>query len=267
MVRQHRVPARIQGKGKTKSQRKTNAQRTPSGIGAIAHTQASSTDSDYTKYSAFKKKDETPFFPKNEKQRLYAESMKVNDLTFGVGCAGTGKTYVATIIACELLEAKQIERIIFARPAVGAGESLGYYKGFEKDKIEPWMRPVIEILNRKLGTSATEYCLEHGTITFQSFETMRGHSWPKTMIILDEAQNTTPTQMKLFLTRTGEGSRVVVDGDFVDQKDINGKSGLEEALEVLREEHGVGYVEFTASDIVRSGFVKRVLLAYQKHKK
>lgn len=212
----------------------------------------------------FVKTDRTPFRPMTPNQARYADSIRENILTFGVGPAGTGKSHCAVNVGAELLNAGEVERMIFTRPAVGSDEELGFFKGDLDEKLAPWVQPLKEILVRKLGASNVEYLIKKEKITFQPFATMRGHSWPNTFIMLDEAQNVSPNQMKLFLTRVGEGSTVVVDGDFVDQKDIDGMSGLEDALRRLKDMESVGHVEFGINDIVRSGFVKNVILAYRK---
>lgn len=213
------------------------------------------------------KVDNTAFIPKNPRQRAMRASIMSNDLTVVVGCFGTGKTYVAVVTACDLFLEGRIERMIFSRPAIGAEEELGFFKGDLHEKFDPWIDPIKEILNMRLGRSRVEYLLKHDLIKFQPLSTMRGHSWPRTFMMLDEAQNTTVNQMKLFLSRTGDDSIVVVDGDFEDQQDIKGLSGLEDLWKNrFRGEPTVGRIEFGVEDIVRSGFVKLVAKTYRNIK-
>lgn len=196
------------------------------------------------------------------RQGLYHKSLTENVLTFGVGPAGTGKTYVAVSVGCRGFIDGLYDRMIFTRPALGSDEDLGFFPGDQGEKFAPWMVPVKDILDLHLGKSYVEYLIKREIIVFQPFATMRGLSWNKTFIGLDEAQNTTPKQMELFLTRVGKESVVFVDGDYRRQKDVAGNSGLEDAIYRLRDKPGVGLVEFGVEDIVRSGFARLVVEAY-----
>lgn len=199
-----------------------------------------------------------------QRQGLYHKSLTENILTFGVGPAGTGKTYVAVSTGCKGFIDGLYDRMIFTRPALGSDEDLGFYPGDQGEKFAPWMVPVKDILDKHLGKTYVEYLIKRETIIFQPFATMRGLSWDKTFIGLDEAQNTTPKQMELLLTRVGKESTVFVDGDYRRQKDVSGLSGLEDAIYRLRDKPGVGVVEFTPDDIVRSGFARLVVEAYSE---
>lgn len=203
-----------------------------------------------------------PFKPMTQRQGLYEKSLIENILTFGVGPAGTGKTYVAVSVGCCGFINGLYDRMIFTRPALGSDEDLGFFPGDQGEKFAPWMVPVKDVLDKHLGKTHVEYLIKREKIVFQPFATMRGLSWDKTFIGLDEAQNTTPKQMELFLTRVGKESTVFVDGDYRRQKDVAGKSGLEDAIHRLQHKPGVGVVEFTVDDIVRSGFARLVVEAY-----
>lgn len=250
----------FRGKGKTKSDRKRQARNNEQ----LGNARAFTDDSNVIPLPS---KPVAPFAPKNRNQALYAKSIRSNIVTFGLGIFGTGKTYVAVRVGCEMFLAGKIERMIFSRPAMGAEEELGFFTGDINEKYANWVRPIRLILDATLGASRVEYLIKRDVISFQPFATMRGHSWPKTFTMLDEAQNTTPGQMKLFLSRTGEGSTVVVNGDPVDQKDHQNWSGIEDALQVLEGVPDVGITRFVIDDIVRSGFVKNLAIAYHDRDK
>lgn len=199
---------------------------------------------------------------KTEVQGHYIVSMQGNQLTFGLGPAGTGKSYVATTFAAQQLQERRIEKIIVTRPAVEAGKGLGFLPGTIEEKFAPYFAPFQQILESHLGKSHLEYLIKRGMVEIAPLEFIRGLTFDNAFVILDEAQNTTPTQMKLFLTRLGEYSRVVVNGD-IDQKDIAGVSGLEDATERLYGLPKVGIVEFTEEDSVRSGLVRDILKRYR----
>jgi len=201
--------------------------------------------------------------PLNAAQRSYDISMRVNVLTIGVGPAGTGKTWLAATRAAEALRDGETEKIIITRPAIEAGENLGFLPGEMNEKYEPYFRPVRDALVETLGGGALEYHLKAGAIEARPLAYMRGATFKNAWIILDEAQNTTPSQMKMFLTRIGEDSRVIVNGD-LKQKDIPGRSGLEDAIErLIGKLPSAEAVFFKRSDIVRSGFCQDVLNAYE----
>lgn len=202
------------------------------------------------------------FAPRNAIQATYADAMDSHKLIFGIGPAGTGKTWVCGAKAAEALMAKQVEKLIITRPAVEAGESLGFLPGELAEKFDPYFRPFRHVLERHMGKGVVEAMIKAGRIEALPLALMRGHTFENAFVVLDEAQNTTPVQMKLFLTRIGEGSTVVVNGD-ITQKDIAGPSGLPDALDRLRGMPGMKVVRFTDADIVRSGMVQDIVRRYE----
>lgn len=209
------------------------------------------------------KTDLSPIEAKTPNQKRYINAIKSNVITFGTGPAGTGKTYVCTALAAQALKNKQVDRIILTRPAVEAGESLGFLPGELNEKFEPWIIPFVEVLNERLGKTHVEYLLRNGTIDAVPLAYMRGRTFNRSFVILDEAQNTTPTQMKMFLTRIGYDSTIVVNGD-MDQIDIHGPSGLEDAVRRTGWIPQVSHIEFKQEDIVRSGIVGDIVSAYSR---
>jgi phosphate starvation-inducible PhoH-like protein len=214
-------------------------------------------------------KNTEPLHARTEAQKRYINAIKSFPLAFGLGPAGTGKTYIAGVLAAQLLTNKTVERIIVTRPAVESGESLGFLPGELEEKYEPFIAPFREVLEERLGSSAVEYLLKSGRIEAAPLAYMRGRTFKNSFVILDEAQNTTPRQMKLFLSRLGEGSKCVVDGDPM-QSDINcydnhnhPTNGLIDAVHRLRHIPSVKIVEFTRKDIVRSGLVQEIVQAYE----
>ena len=201
--------------------------------------------------------------PLTENQRLYDHSIRSNILTFGTGPAGTGKSYYAAMMLAKMLFDGDLERLIITRPAVEAGESLGFLPGDLDEKYEPYFRPVREALMTFFGSGHLEYLLKSETIEARPLGLLRGSSLAGAGILFDEAQNSTKSQMKMFLTRIGENSKVIVNGD-IRQKDIAGESGLEDAMERFAHTGGVGHVAFTRDDIVRSGFCRQVVIAYDR---
>jgi phosphate starvation-inducible PhoH-like protein len=199
-------------------------------------------------------------------QRDYLANIHAKDLTFGVGPAGTGKTYLAVACAVEALQADKIRRIILVRPAVEAGERLGFLPGDLTQKVDPYLRPMYDALYEMLGFDRVARFIERNVIEVAPLAFMRGRSLNDSFIILDEAQNTTPEQMKMFLTRIGFGSRAVVTGD-VTQTDLPaGKlSGLRHVVNVLRNTEGVAFTFFEAADVVRHPLVQRIVQAYEAH--
>jgi phosphate starvation-inducible protein PhoH and related proteins len=198
-------------------------------------------------------------------QRTYIDAIRNHELVFGVGPAGTGKTYLAVACAAEALMNGEIDRIILSRPAVEAGERLGFLPGDMKEKIDPYLRPLYDALYDMMPPSLVEKGLAEKQIEIAPLAFMRGRTLSSAFIILDEAQNTTPQQMKMFLTRLGEGSRMVVTGDPTQVDLPNGvTSGLSEALGVLKGVKGIAQVPFTAEDIVRHQLVGRIVQAYEK---
>lgn len=208
------------------------------------------------------KRETKPLRPMNENQHLYIGSINTQTITFGLGPAGTGKTYIATRRAAELLRDGEIERLIVTRPAVEAGESIGFLPGEMEEKFDPYFAPVRQVLEEVLGKGHVEGLMKAERIIAQPLGFLRGHTFKDAFVILDEAQNTTPKQMKLFLTRIGEGTRVVVNGD-KRQCDIPGPSGLVDAVKRLDRIKGVSTITFTRDDIVRSGIVRAIVDAYE----
>ena len=197
-------------------------------------------------------------------QREYLKQIKASDLTFGVGPAGTGKTYLAVASAVEALQSERVRRIVLVRPAVEAGERLGFLPGDLSQKVDPYLRPMYDALYEMLGFDRVARFIERNVIEVAPLAFMRGRSLNDSFIILDEAQNTTPEQMKMFLTRIGFGSRAVVTGD-VTQTDLpQGKlSGLRHAVGVLKGVSGVAFTFFDARDVVRHPLVQRIVQAYE----
>ena len=204
--------------------------------------------------------------PKTLGQKQYINLIKSNDITLGVGPAGTGKTYLAVAMAVRAFKKDEISRIILTRPAVEAGESLGFLPGDMKDKVDPYLRPLYDALFDMLGDEKCAKYLERGIIEVAPLAFMRGRTLDNAFIILDEAQNTTKEQMKMFLTRLGFGSKAVVTGDLT-QIDLpkNSKSGLIHATEVLKDVEGIGTMFLTQRDVVRHELVQRIIIAYEKY--
>jgi phosphate starvation-inducible PhoH-like protein len=217
--------------------------------------------------SAYKEKnpvDEKAFKPKNATQRDYYNALKANSQVICLGPAGTGKTYVAATLAAELYLKQEITKVIITRPNVSAGKGLGFFPGTLEEKMEPWVLPVIEVLRFHMGRGAVDCAVKSGNIEVAPFETMRGRSFEDAFVILDEAQNTTISEIKMFLTRMGEGCTMVLNGD-VQQSDLSGASGLLTIIEMAtRYGLPVPVIEFTADDIVRSELTKRWIMAFME---
>ncbi len=196
-------------------------------------------------------------------QQEYVQAIRDHDLTFAVGPAGTGKTYLAMALAVVALKNKEVERIVLTRPAVEAGEKLGFLPGDLTQKVDPYLRPLYDALYDFMGVDSYQKLLERGTVEVAPLAYMRGRTLSDSFIILDEAQNTTSEQMKMFLTRLGFHSKVVVTGD-VTQTDLPAgkKSGLTEALEILKDIPEIGMVHLTAKDVVRHELVQKIVEAY-----
>lgn len=201
---------------------------------------------------------------KNFGQRQYVNAIKHNDITFGIGPAGTGKTYLAVAMAVAALKRGEVERIILTRPAVEAGESLGFLPGDLQEKIDPYLRPIYDALNDIFGADHTQRLMERGVIEIAPLAYMRGRTLDGAFVILDEAQNTTNAQMKMFLTRLGFGSKMVVNGD-ISQIDLphGTRSGLVSAKRILKDIKSIKFVQFTAEDVVRHPVVARIINAYE----
>ena len=194
------------------------------------------------------------------------EAIRANELVFGTGPAGTGKTYLAVACAAAAIMNGEVDRIVLSRPAVEAGERLGFLPGDMKEKVDPYLRPLYDALYDVMPAPLVQKGLAENTIEIAPLAFMRGRTLASAFIILDEAQNTTPQQMKMFLTRLGEGSRMVVTGD-PSQVDLPAgvSSGLDDALAILKSVEGISHIAFTAADIVRHALVGRIVSAYDRH--
>lgn len=209
-----------------------------------------------------------PIRSKTNGQTKYIQSIRENEVTFAIGPAGTGKTYLAVALAVNDFRLEKYERIILTRPAVEAGEKLGFLPGDLQTKVDPYMRPLYDALFELMGAETYQANLEKGVIEVSPLAYMRGRTLDNSFIILDEAQNTTPEQMKMFLTRIGFNSKAVVTGD-VTQIDLPSekKSGLKEASRILNQVEGINIIHLTDQDVVRNGLVQRIIRAYDSHEK
>ena len=207
-------------------------------------------------------------YPRSPRQLAYFEAMKKHDLVFGVGPAGTGKSYLAMAMALDALHKEQVRKIVLCRPAVEAGEKLGFLPGDMMEKVDPYLRPLYDALYDLVGMEKGSKYIERGIIEVAPLAFMRGRTLENSFIILDEAQNTTPEQIKMFLTRFGMGSKVIVNGD-PSQVDLplKQKSGFAHAIQILTGIRGVAVVELTADDVVRHPLVARIIKAYAEDAK
>jgi phosphate starvation-inducible PhoH-like protein len=207
-----------------------------------------------------------PVRPKSLGQKRYIEAIRKHDIVFGIGPAGTGKTYLAMAMAVTALLHKEVHRIILARPAVEAGEKLGYLPGTLYDKITPYLRPLYDALYDMLETERATRMIEQGTIEIAPLAFMRGRTLNDSFIILDEAQNTTSEQMKMFLTRLGFGSKTVITGDITQVDLPAGRvSGLIEVRGILKDIPGIRFIHFTEEDVVRHELVQQIVRAYEAY--
>ncbi|MDF7638968.1 PhoH family protein [Lactobacillus sp. ESL0791] len=206
-----------------------------------------------------------PIRVKNMGQKRYVEAIQKHDVVFGIGPAGTGKTFLAVACAIAAFKAGEVARIVLTRPAVEAGESLGFLPGDLKEKVDPYLRPIYDSLYAILGTNTTDRLMERGVIEVAPLAYMRGRTLDDAFVILDEAQNTTDAQMKMFLTRLGFNSKMIVNGDMT-QVDLPGRqrSGLIDAQRILKDIDQIKFVRFTANDVVRHPVVAKIINAYEK---
>ena len=209
-----------------------------------------------------------PVKPKTIGQKQYVDAIRKKMIVFGLGPAGTGKTYLAMAMAIQAFKDGEVQRIILTRPAIEAGEKLGFLPGDLQSKIDPYLRPLYDALYQIMGAEAYLHNAEKGLIEVAPLAYMRGRTLDNAYIILDEAQNTTPAQMKMFLTRIGFGSKVIITGDRT-QKDLpkDAVSGLDTALRVLKNIDDIGFVELTSKDVVRHPLVQKIVEAYDKYEK
>ena len=207
-----------------------------------------------------------PIKPKTIGQKEYIDAIKKRMIVFGVGPAGTGKTYLAMAMAINAFKNNEVNRIILTRPAIEAGEKLGFLPGDMQSKVDPYLRPLYDALYQIMGAESFQHIMEKGLIEVAPLAYMRGRTLDNSFIILDEAQNTTPAQMKMFLTRIGFGSKVVITGDLT-QKDLphDQASGLDTALKVLRNVEEIGICRLTSSDVVRHPLVQKIVKAYDEY--
>ncbi|MCG0833479.1 phosphate starvation-inducible protein [Lactiplantibacillus plantarum] len=206
-----------------------------------------------------------PIRVKNFGQRQYEQAVAKSDITFGIGPAGTGKTYLAVVMAIAALKRGDVEKLILTRPAVEAGESLGFLPGDLKEKVDPYLRPIYDALYDIYGAEHTQRLMDRGIIEIAPLAYMRGRTLDHAFVILDEAQNTTNAQMKMFLTRLGFGAKMIVNGD-ISQIDLphHTKSGLIQAEQILGGISNVAFVKFTADDVVRNPVVAKIITAYDR---
>lgn len=209
-----------------------------------------------------------PIKPKTLGQKNYVDQIREQMIVFGVGPAGTGKTYLAMAMAVTAFRNEEVSRIILTRPAIEAGEKLGFLPGDLQSKVDPYLRPLYDALYQIMGPESFAKNMERGLIEVAPLAYMRGRTLDNAYIILDEAQNTTPAQMKMFLTRIGFGSKVIVTGDTT-QKDLPGsvQSGLDVAMKVLRKVEGIAFCELTSKDVVRHPLVQKIVQAYDNYEK
>lgn len=206
-----------------------------------------------------------PIRIKNMGQKQYVEAIEKNDVVFGIGPAGTGKTFLAVVCAVAAFKKGEVSKIILTRPAVEAGESLGFLPGDLKEKVDPYLRPIYDSLYSILGTNTTDHLMERGVIEVAPLAYMRGRTLDDAFVILDEAQNTTDAQMKMFLTRLGFNSKMIVNGDMT-QVDLPGRqrSGLIDAQHILKNINQIKFIHFSANNVVRHPVVAKIISAYEK---
>ena len=210
--------------------------------------------------------DNKPIFLKTIRQEYYLKTLEEKDLTFSIGSAGSGKTFLAVALAVKMLKKRAIEKIILSRPAVEAGESLGYLPGDLKEKVDPYLRPLYDALYEMLGQKETENLITKGIIEIAPLAYMRGRTLDNAFVILDEAQNASINQLKMFLTRLGFNSKMVITGD-ISQVDLKNKndSGLKKSIDLLKNIKGVGIIEFEKEDVIRHPLVQKIIEQFEKN--
>ncbi|MFP4097705.1 MAG: PhoH family protein [Alphaproteobacteria bacterium] len=233
----------------------------------LSHEESNSDTPQKTSYDIIKTKRKT-VAPRSPNQQKYIELIHENDMVFALGPAGTGKTYLSVATGVDLYLKGEVDRLIFCRPAIEAGENLGFLPGDMKEKIDPYLRPIYDALQDMLPIEFLSKKMEAGEIEIAPLAFMRGRTLTRAFVILDEAQNTTAMQMKMFLTRMGESSHMVITGD-PSQSDLPGlsKSGLNDALEILKGTEGIGFINFTDKDVIRHPLVRKIIQAYDKSTK
>lgn len=201
--------------------------------------------------------------PLNDNQKAYINSLKTNDQTIVCGSSGTGKTFIAATMAANLYASRQVDKIIVTRPNISVGKELGFFPGSLEEKFAPWAMPVIDVLNEQLGKGVVETGIKNGNIELAPMSVMRGRSFKNAFIILDEGQNTSIPEMKMFLTRIGKGCKVVINGD-IKQSDIKEQSGLSKIIHLVKKYNmNVPVIEFTVEDIVRSDICRDWIIAFE----
>lgn len=214
-----------------------------------------------------KKPTKPPLLPKTSRQADYISAIGEAQQVVVLGPAGTGKTYIAATIAADMYELGRIDKIILTRPNVAAGKSIGFFPGTLEDKMAPWMAPILDVLNNRMEKGAMDTAMKNGNIEIVPFETMRGRSFNNAFVILDEAQNTSPHEMKMFLTRVGENCKVIINGDIM-QSDLNESSGLSKSIHMIKKYMlPIPVIEFQIEDIVRSDLCKQWIIAWMKEEK
>ena len=203
-----------------------------------------------------------PIKAKNSAQQKYMTAIQSAPLIIATGPAGVGKTYICGSLACEALQNGDIDKIIITRPAIEAGASMGFLPGELEEKFAPFLAPFRDVLNERLGKSFVDYLVKNGRVEAAPLAYMRGRTFKNAYVILDEAQNTTPTEMKMFLTRMGQNCKMIVNGD-ISQKDIQGLSGLEDAIDHVSYIPTVALVKFSRADVVRSGLCQEIIESYE----
>lgn len=208
----------------------------------------------------------TAIEPKTPNQALYLSAIHSQDVVFAVGCAGTGKTFLALAAACDLFRQKKIRQIVITRPNVSTGEkTLGFFKGSKEEKIAEWMKPAVKILRRFFGSAQVDRMLGNGEILLEPLETMRGETFDDAFVLLDEAQNVTFDDLKMFLTRIGQNTKVVIDGD-TEQTDLAHRSGLAEVIRMVQDSRQrFPVIEFGVEDVVRSEICKTFIIMFRNH--